>query len=257
MAQLDSGGRRKLRDTAFAYVDSSGRRRLPIHDAPHVRNALARFNQVVFEDEAARDRARSRLLRAATRHGIAPIGFVTGQLRANVPAALPTGSVTFLMTDVVDSTGLLQQLEDRYAGLIADLRRLHRTAVRRRGGAEVDARADEYFAVFRQPADALQAALAIRDAVAAHAWPSGAQVRLRTGLHSGRPTLTDGGYVGLAVHTVRRICSVADGGQVVISRPVLHGIGSEPPASLRIEEMGEHRLKGMPEPELLYLVASA
>lgn len=80
MAKLDARKRKTLRDTAFAYVDPNGRRRLPIHDESHVRNARSRFNQVIFEDEAARDRARTRLLKAARRYGIHPVGFVTGQL---------------------------------------------------------------------------------------------------------------------------------------------------------------------------------
>src|SRR2546423_15714920 len=74
--------RDQLPDSAFAYIDSSGQRRLPINDEAHVRNALARFNQVRFEDEAARDRARTRLLRAAKKYGIVPLGFMTGQLRS-------------------------------------------------------------------------------------------------------------------------------------------------------------------------------
>src|SRR6266566_1870112 len=80
MPTLDAGTRARLPDSSFAYIDSQGRRRLPINDAAHVRNALARFNQVAFEDEAARDRARTRLLRAAQKHGIMPIGFVRAQL---------------------------------------------------------------------------------------------------------------------------------------------------------------------------------
>ena len=80
MPPLKARERAKLPDSAFAYIDSKGKRRLPINDASHVRNALARFGQVAFEDEAARDRARSRLLRAAKRHGIMPMGFITSQL---------------------------------------------------------------------------------------------------------------------------------------------------------------------------------
>ena len=81
MAELDNVKRAKLPDSAFAYVDSKGRRRLPINDESHVRNALARFNQTAFEDEAARDRARKRLLAAAKKYGIVPVGFFAGQLR--------------------------------------------------------------------------------------------------------------------------------------------------------------------------------
>src|SRR5205809_7641555 len=82
MSQLNSKKRAQLPKSAFAYVDSRGRRRLPINDEAHVRNALARFNQVRFEDEATRDRARTRLLRAAKKYGIVPLGFMTGQLRS-------------------------------------------------------------------------------------------------------------------------------------------------------------------------------
>ena len=82
MSRLDASKRARLPNSAFAYVDSRGRRRLPIHDEAHVRNALARFNQVAFEDEAIRERARKRLLIAAKKHGIVPIGFITGQLQS-------------------------------------------------------------------------------------------------------------------------------------------------------------------------------
>src|SRR5688572_11993634 len=95
MARLGAKERGQLPDSAFAYVDSSGRRRLPIHDAAHVRNALSRFSQVAFEDEPARDRARSRLLRAAKKHGIMPIGFISSQLEPQ--RKLPKGHITFLL----------------------------------------------------------------------------------------------------------------------------------------------------------------
>src|SRR5437867_13446865 len=82
MSRLDASKRARLPVSAFAYVDSRGRRRLPIHDEAHVRNALARFNQVAFEDDAARERARKRLLHAAKKYGIMPVGFITGQFQS-------------------------------------------------------------------------------------------------------------------------------------------------------------------------------
>src|SRR2546429_8804344 len=82
MARLKTGKRVRLPDSAFAYVDSRGRRRLPVHDKAHVRNALARFNQVTFETDAARERARKRLLNAAKKYRIVPVGFITGELRS-------------------------------------------------------------------------------------------------------------------------------------------------------------------------------
>jgi class 3 adenylate cyclase len=251
MTKLGARQRTQLPDSAFAYVDPNGRRRLPIHDGAHVRNALARFNQVVFPSEAERDRARTRLLKAAKKHGIVPIGFITGQLRAQAPQQLPTGQLTLLMTDVVESTALLSTLGDEYATLLADLRRLQRSAVRRFGGQEVDARADEYFAVFRHPADAIAAAGEIQRRVRERAWPHGAP-RLRAGLHTGRPTPSEQGYVGLAVHAVSRICAVATGGQVVLSERVVAALGDAPPSGVRLVGIGEHALRGFARPELLF-----
>ena len=82
MPPLSAKKRARLPNSAFAYVDSRGQRRLPSNDEAHVRNALARFNQVAFEDDAARERARKRLLNAAKKYGIVPVGFITGQLQS-------------------------------------------------------------------------------------------------------------------------------------------------------------------------------
>ena len=136
MSQLSAKTRAQLRNTAFAYIDSKGRRRLPIHDEAHVRNALARFNQTRFEDDAARERARKRLLTAAKKYGIVPIGFISGQLaterlEGESSARWGGAQVTFLLSDIEDSTGLLRLLEDRYANLLGDVRRLLRRAVQR------------------------------------------------------------------------------------------------------------------------------
>src|SRR3989442_9096337 len=159
MPQLDGKARAQLPDSAFAYIDSRGRRRLPINDQAHVRNALSRFNQTTFEDEAARDRARTRLLKAAKRYGIVPVGFMTGQLRSQTTRAavglatvprLPSGVVTFLLADIADSTRLVTLLGERYGVLLSEVRGMLRKAVRASGGREIDVRADELFAWFEQ-----------------------------------------------------------------------------------------------------------
>ena len=142
MARLSASERASLPDSAFAYIDSRGRRRLPIHDEAHVRNALARFERVAFEDDAARERARKRLLNAAKKYRIVPVGFIDGQFRTERKriqgevqarstdvATLPTGFVTFLLTDIEGSTALLSQLGDRYADLLNDVRGIVRAAV--------------------------------------------------------------------------------------------------------------------------------
>jgi class 3 adenylate cyclase len=255
MPPLDAKQRASLPDSAFAYIDSRGRRRLPINDAPHVRNALARFNQVVFEDEAARDNARTRLLRAAKKHGVVPIGFVSAQLQPQ--RRLPKGQVTFLLIDIEGSTTLLARLDDRYPSLIAAVRRAMRTAVRKAGGREVDARGDDLFAVFERAPAALEAALAIQRAMNAGPWPEEIDVRVRIGVHSGRPTLTDTGYVGLSVHTAARICYAAHGGQIVVSSAVRSAVLDSLADGVGLKTLGAFRFQGLGEPEHLYQVEAA
>src|SRR5437763_4315707 len=115
MPELGPKARAQLPDSAFAYIDSSGSRRLPINDEAHVRNALARFNQVRFEDEAARDRARTRLLKAAKKYGIVPLGFMTGQLRSQSRQAAAGKAVIEL-----GGLGTPEQLEVRLRTVLGD-----------------------------------------------------------------------------------------------------------------------------------------
>ncbi len=252
MARLSARERASLPDRAFAYIDSTGQRRLPIHDAAHVRNALARFDRVAFESDDAKDRARQRLLRAAQRHGVMPIGFITSQARPRrTGRPLPSGAVSFLMTDVEGSTLLLRRLGDAYAALLRQMRQLVSAEVRRAGGVDVDQHGDECFAAFQRPEDALTAAAAVQQAMSARTWPGSESVRVRAGVHGGRPTLTDAGYVGLAVHTVARICSVAHGGQVVVSSQVRSACDELPPG-YELVSLGSYQLAGLPRREELF-----
>jgi class 3 adenylate cyclase len=255
MPPLRAKERAQLPDSAFAYIDSQGKRRLPIHDAAHVRNALARFGQVAFEDDDARDRARSRLLRAAKRHGIMPIGFISAQLEPQ--RKLPKGQVTFLLTDIEGSTELLARLGDGYASVLTDVRRRVRAAIRKAGGHEVSARGDDHFAVFELAPAALEGALAIQRAMRAGGWPGGADVRLRIGLHRGRPELTDTGYVGLSVHAAARICFAAHGGQIVMSSAVRRAVLESRPEWVGLRPLGAWRFRGLPEPIELFQVDAA
>jgi len=375
MSRLKTSKRARLPDRAFAYIDSRGRRRLPVHDKAHVRNALARFNQVAFENDAVRERARKRLLNAAKRYRIVPVGFITGQLQSErrhatagrlvielgrnaapgeleqrlrtvlrdpslavlhwsdgsgayldgtgkpVPlpaegaqrgvtylerqgrpmtvivhdptilddpaladtvldvvrfvvekdrlhgqiqatatdaAALPTGFVTLLMTDIEASTVLLRRLGDRYGALLSEVRGILRAAVSRASGREIDARADEFFAVFERAAAATEAAVAIQRELGTRAWTDNLaddlEVRVRVGIHSGRPTLTDVGYIGLAVHTTARVCSAAHGGQIVVSGATRAAVGASASTGIRFRSLGRHRLPGLPDVEMLFQV---
>jgi class 3 adenylate cyclase len=268
LPQLAASARSRLPDSAFAYLDSQGRRRLPIHDASHVRNALARFDQTAFEDDVARERARQRLLRAAKKYGIVPIGFFDGQLRkerqqtevkarARDIASLPRGVVTFLLTDIEGSTGLLQQLGDGYATVLRDVRALIRTGVRDAGGHEVDARADEFFAAFGQPARALDAAVGIQRSLQKRAWPDDVEVCVRIGIHTGRTTLTETGYVGIAVHTAARVCTAGHGGQILLSSASRDALEESHAVGIAFRTLGRYVLAGLPEPEPLFQVHAA
>ena len=88
-------------------------------------------------------------------------------------------------------------------------------------------------------------------------WPDGVEVRVRIGLHSGRPTLTDAGYVGLAVHAVARICSAAHGGQILLSGAARDAVVRSRPAGIRFRSLGSHRLRGLREPQALFQVEAA
>ncbi len=246
MPDLRQSERAKLPDSAFAYIDAEGKRRLPINDEGHVRNALSRFNRVVFDDDESRDLARTKLLKAAKRYGIVPIGFIDGQIRPK----LPTGQLTLLFADIEDSSGHLAELGDRYGSALNTVRRIERAATRGGDGFEVDARADEFFAVFRSASAAIEAALAIQHAMAARDWADGRALRVRIGLHTGRPTLTSSGYQGISVNTASRLCACGHGGQILLSAAV--GGALKQPTTYQMRHLGAVRLRGIPDEHHVY-----
>lgn len=265
MAPLRGAARSALPDSAFAYIDSKGQRRLPINDAPHVRNALARFDQTTFEDDAARERARQRLLKAALRFGITPIGFFDHQFRnertrgevkarAAKVATLPRGTVTLLMADVEGSTPLTRKLGDDYPTMLRDVWEVLRTEVKNSGGQEVDIRGDEYIAVFRRAIDGLNGAIAIQRALARQVSPRKVEIRVRIGLHTGYATIADSEYVGITMHTVARVCSAGHGGQILLSTSARQAVAEGLPADIRFRELGLYALAGLAQPEVLFQV---
>ena len=256
VATLDAKKRASLPNSAFAYVDSKGNRRLPINDESHVRNALSRFNQVKFESEEARERAFRRLLKAATDYGIAPIGFVTRQLRQARGADssdLPSGAVTLLLTDIEGSTRLVEELGEKYPPVLDRVRAMIRDAVGGHNGYEVDSRADEFFAVFADAADGLVAAVEIQKAMQEAKWPGGHQVQVRIGLNSGSPAVTDTGYVGLPVNVMARVCNAGHGGQILLTDATREELG-ELAEGIELESLGDFRLQGLAGPETLFQV---
>jgi class 3 adenylate cyclase len=265
MARLDATERAKLANSAFAYVDSRGRRRLPIHDEAHVRNALARFGRVAFEDERARERARKKLLNAAKKFKIVPVGFIAGQLRSELelgrvqgrpPVQLPSGFVTMLMTDIEESTALVHRLGDGYRELIDGVRALLRDETVATDGHVVEARADEFFAVFEAPRSALDTAVAIQRQLRGRLWAEDLEVRVRIGIHSGYPTVTEENYIGMAVHTAARVCAAAQGSQILVTGDTREAMQGSRPDGVRFRSVGRHRLRGLPDEVALFQIAA-
>jgi predicted ATPase/class 3 adenylate cyclase len=159
---------------------------------------------------------------------------------------LPSGTVTLLFTDVEGSTRLLLEAGDLYAGALADHRRRVRDAVARHGGVEVDTQGDAFFFVFREAPESVVAAEEAQRALA------GGPVRVRIGIHTGEPQLTEEGYVGIDVHKAARICAAAHGGQVVFSERT-RALLDEP---VGITALGLHRLKDLGRPEKLFQLAA-
>ena len=131
---------------------------------------------------------------------------------------LPTGTVTLLFSDIEGSTRLLQQVGERYADVLAKCRQVLRTVFQQWHGHEVDTQGDAFFVAFARASDAVAAAVAAQRALEEHAWPEGATVLVRMGLHTGEPLRTAEGYVGLDVHHAARIMSAGHGGQVLLSQ---------------------------------------
>jgi len=160
----------------------------------------------------------------------------------------PSGTVTFLFTDIEGSTRLAQQLGEGYAALLNDERQLLRAAVGEAGGYEVDCRADELFAVFARARDGVAAAVAAQRSLDAHSWPEDVRLRVRAGLHTGEPALEDGIYLGVDVTRAARICSAGHGGQILLSQTTRDLVAAE----ADLKDLGSHSLAGLPRSERIF-----
>jgi predicted ATPase/class 3 adenylate cyclase len=154
---------------------------------------------------------------------------------------LPSGTVTFLFTDIEGSTRLLDELGDAYADALAEHRRCLREAFARHSGVEVDTQGDAFFVAFARATDALAAA-----ADARYALESG-PIKVRMGVHTGEPLVTDEGYVGIDVHRAARIAAAGHGGQVLVSQTTYNLAGAD-----GLRDLGEHRLKDLSAPERIF-----
>jgi predicted ATPase/class 3 adenylate cyclase len=168
------------------------------------------------------------------------------------PRALPTGTVTFLFTDIEGSTRLLQSLGDGYPAVLEEHARRLRSAIRDNDGTEVSTEGDAFFAVFPSPTGAVAAAVAAQRSLVEPIAGAAAPIRVRMGLHTGDGRLGGDNYAGLDVHRAARIAASAHGGQVVLSEATRLLVERALPKGVAIRDLGEHRLKDLDAPERIH-----
>jgi class 3 adenylate cyclase len=167
-------------------------------------------------------------------------------------STLPSGTVTFVFSDIEGSTVLLKQLGDGYDRVLSDHRRLMRERFTERGGVEIDTQGDAFFFAFPRARDAVEAAVEAQRAHAAHEWPEACTVLVRMGLHTGEPAVGSEGYLGLDVVRAARLCTAGKGGHVLLSDTTRALVGASLPEGVSIFPLGERRLKDFDEPERVF-----
>ena len=156
---------------------------------------------------------------------------------------LPSGTVTFLFSDIEGSTRLLEELGDRYGDVLRDHRQILREQLQEANGQEIDTQGDALFFSFTRAKDAVAGAVAAQRALAAHEWPEALPVKTRMGLHTGEPNVAEEGYVGLDVVRAARICSAGHGGQILLSETTRALVGNNVPDGVEVRDLGRANLK--------------
>ncbi|MBI4213361.1 MAG: adenylate/guanylate cyclase domain-containing protein [Chloroflexi bacterium] len=165
---------------------------------------------------------------------------------------LPSGTATFLFTDIEGSTRLVQELGDRFDPVLDAHHRIMRETTAAHEGHVVSTEGDAFFVVFRSAIRAVQAAIAAQEALRTNDWPPDVAVKVRMGMHTGEATLGGDNYVGIDVHRAARISAVGYGGQVLISETTHALVRDTLPMGIHLRDLGQHRLKDLLRPEHLY-----
>ena len=163
-----------------------------------------------------------------------------------------TGTVTFVFTDIEGSTALVKRRQERWPALRSAHRRILREAFEAHGGDEVDTQGDSFFCVFGRARDAALAAADAQRGLAAHEWPQDGVIRVRIGMHTGEPVVSEEGYHGVGVHRAARIMAAGHGGQVLLSEATAAVLRDEEVAGVSVRDLGVHRLKDLDRPEHVY-----
>ena len=166
--------------------------------------------------------------------------------------SLPTGTVTFLFTDIEGSTRLLQDVGEAYRTILDEHSGIIRAAIAGHSGMVVSTEGDSFFAVFTSPEDAVAAAVEFQRGLEAHDWTGGARIRVRTGIHTGEGAIGGDNYVGIDVHRAARIGAAGHGGQVLVSNATAVLVQDHLPEGVSLRSMGNHRLKDLARPEGLH-----
>jgi predicted ATPase/class 3 adenylate cyclase len=167
--------------------------------------------------------------------------------------ALPSGTATFLFTDIQGSTTMVQALGTaRWGELLETHNRILREQFARFGGAEVNTEGDAFFIAFAQAGQAVAACAEGQRALQDHPWPADGRIRVRMGLHTGEAALVGNDYVGLEIHRAARVASSAHGGQVVLSDATRAMVENALPEGVTLLDLGEHRLKDLARPERIW-----
>jgi predicted ATPase/class 3 adenylate cyclase len=168
---------------------------------------------------------------------------------------LPTGTVTFLFTDIEGSTRLVQDLGPAvYAELLERHHAILRDVFARHAGIERGTQGDSFLVLFTEAPAAVAAAVVAQRALHAATWPDGAEVRVRIGIHSGLGTLGGDDYVGVDIHRAARIAAAAHGGQVLVSDATRSLVEGHLPDGVELLPLGEHQLRDVARPEPIYQV---
>jgi class 3 adenylate cyclase len=169
--------------------------------------------------------------------------------------SMPSGTVTFLFSDIEGSSDLVRRVgDDVFAAIRRDHRRLLRETFAVHGGREVDTAGDGFFVAFDSARSAVAAAVGVQLALATFAWPADAEVLVRIGLHTAEPHQDDDGYVGIGVHRAARICDAARGGQILVSNATAGIIEDSELQEVELVDLGTHHLSGLPRAQRLFQV---